>query len=93
MGRCDSSRTADVQSKGRGNVTKVLDGRLPKHALSIVNATANVMTFLLDNTSPPSAATQITPGSTWNFQAWFRDPLAGGLAFDLSDGLSVTFGP
>ena len=52
-----------------------------------------VMTFLLDNTNPPSAATQITAGSTWNFQAWFRDPAAGGAFFDLSDGLCLTFGP
>ncbi len=51
------------------------------------------MTFLVDNTSPPSAATQITSGSTWNFQAWFRDPIAGGSFFDMSDGLNVTFGP
>ena len=61
--------------------------------LDVVNATGNVMTFLVDNTSPPSAATQITAGSTWSFQAWFRDPAAGGAFFDLSDGLSVTFGP
>jgi hypothetical protein len=51
------------------------------------------MTFLLDNTSPPSAATQITAGSTWNFQAWFRDPAAGGAFFNLSDGLNLTFAP
>jgi hypothetical protein len=61
--------------------------------LDVVNAAGNVMTFPLDNTSPPSAATQITAGSTWNFQAWFRDPVAGGAFFDLSNGLSVTFGP
>ena len=33
-----------------------------------------------------------TPGSVWNFQAWIRDPAAGGSNFNLSDGLSVTFG-
>ena len=46
----------------------------------------------LDNTLPPTAVTQITSGSTWNFQAWFRDPAAGGAFFNLSDGLSITFG-
>ena len=61
--------------------------------LDVVIATGNVLTYPLDNTSPPTGATQITPGSTWNFQAWFRDPMAGGAFFDLSDGLSVTFGP
>jgi hypothetical protein len=32
-----------------------------------------------------------TAGSVWNFQAWFRDPPAGGSNFDLSNGLSLTF--
>jgi hypothetical protein len=35
----------------------------------------------------------VAPGSTWYFQAWFRDPAAGGAAFNLSDGLAVTFCP
>ena len=42
---------------------------------------------------PPSPATQITAGSTWNFQNWFRDPAAGGAFFNLSDGLEITFTP
>lgn len=33
----------------------------------------------------------ITPGSTWFFQAWYRDPNAGGAGFNLSDGLEVGF--
>ncbi len=73
-----------------GNGTLCIAGQIGR--LDVVNATGNVMTFLVDNTSPPSAATQITPGSTWNFQAWFRDPMAGGAFFDLSDGLNVVFG-
>jgi glucose/arabinose dehydrogenase len=36
---------------------------------------------------------EIDPGTTWKFQAWFRDPSGGGAGFDLSDGLSVTFAP
>jgi len=32
----------------------------------------------------------ITPGSTWSFQFWYRDP---GLGFNLSDGLSISFEP
>ncbi len=74
-----------------GNGTLCITGQVGR--LDVVNANGNVMTFALDNTSPPSAPTQIMPGSTWNFQAWFRDPGAGGAFFDLSDGLSVTFGP
>jgi hypothetical protein len=40
-----------------------------------------------------SPASVITPGSTWNFQAWFRDTAAGGSAFDLSDAVAVSFRP
>ncbi|MCK6445625.1 MAG: FG-GAP repeat protein [Planctomycetes bacterium] len=34
----------------------------------------------------------ITPGSTWHFQCWYRDPGAGA-GFDLSDGLRAVFCP
>ncbi|MFT5049372.1 MAG: glucose/arabinose dehydrogenase/PKD repeat protein [Chlamydiales bacterium] len=37
---------------------------------------------------------QIQAGSSYNFQAWFRDPPGPcGSGFNLSNGLSVTFGP
>ncbi len=49
------------------------------------------MTQAVDFSVPPTAVTQITAGSRWNFQAWFRDPLASPAFFNLSDGLSVTF--
>lgn len=44
-------------------------------------------TFALDYQAP-GVAGLFTPGSSWNFQFWFRS----GTSFDLSDGLSVTFG-
>ncbi len=50
-----------------------------------------VLAYSLDFGSPPTSATQIIAGSTWNFQAWFRDPAAGGAFFNLSDGVRVTF--
>jgi len=41
-----------------------------------------------------SGSNQITPGSTWNFQFWFRDPMGpGGTGFNLSDAVSVSFCP
>ncbi len=49
----------------------------------------------VDYGAPPAnaGAGQLTAGSSWNFQFWFRDVLAGGAGFNLSDGLSVTFCP
>ena len=44
--------------------------------------------------APANAGTHmITAGSTWNFQHWFRDGMAGMSGFNLSNGLSVTFTP
>jgi len=57
---------------------------------------AGFVTHDLDVTNPPGgagSAGQITAGSTWNFQNWYRDPMGGGAGFNLSDGLSVTFVP
>ncbi len=36
---------------------------------------------------------QWSAGDTWNCQAWFRDPPAGGTGFNLSDGLVVSVSP
>ena len=49
--------------------------------------------YSVDFTDPPNPVGQITPGSTWNFQAIFRDTAGGGALFDLSDGLEVSFQP
>jgi hypothetical protein len=35
----------------------------------------------------------LTPGSSWYFQFWYRDPNAGGSMFNLSNGLHVVFAP
>jgi hypothetical protein len=45
----------------------------------------------LDFTSSP--ASDITAGSTWSFQFFYRDVAAGGAGFNLSNGLSATFCP
>ncbi|MBK7875188.1 MAG: hypothetical protein IPJ77_05475 [Planctomycetes bacterium] len=34
-----------------------------------------------------------TPGSTWNFQFWYRDVAAGGSRFNLSNAVHVRFAP
>ena len=74
-----------------GNGFRCVDG--PFARLPIETALGGVLVHSVDTTTPPTAQSQITAGSTWNFQAWFRDPLAGGASFNLSDGLSVVFLP
>lgn len=49
----------------------------------------------VDLTAPPagSGPAAITPGSTWNFQFWYRDPSGGPAGFNTSSGLRVSFCP
>jgi hypothetical protein len=47
----------------------------------------------LDFTDPSSPASQVTAGSTWNFQFWYRDTASTGAGFNLSSALSATFCP
>ncbi|MFT4538419.1 MAG: hypothetical protein ACI841_001706 [Planctomycetota bacterium] len=69
-------------------------GALGLARLPVTNSGAGgVMITNMDLTNPATPQTQILPGSTWNFQAWFRDPLGGGAFYNLSDGLEITFTP
>ncbi len=55
----------------------------------IINQSAGgTVSRAVDNTTVPASV--IVPGSTWNFQYWYRD-----MPFDtnLSDGLSICFAP
>ncbi|MDE0891057.1 MAG: VCBS repeat-containing protein [Planctomycetota bacterium] len=54
-----------------------------------------VLLFPLDLTSgaPSAGPGRIRPGSTWNFQLWYRDQLGGPFGFNLSNGLEITFCP
>ena len=61
------------------------------YRLPAVLAVNNRLIHKLDMGSPPTGSGQITAGSTWYFQAWFRDPLGGGSGFNLSDGRVVYF--
>ncbi len=51
--------------------------------------------YALDIGSPPSPSGQITTGSTWLFQFWYRDPAGpgggGGAGHNLSDALEINF--
>jgi len=48
---------------------------------------------LLDYSAPPGAGSEITGGSSWHFQFWYRDPTGGPNGSNLSDGLEVSFCP
>jgi len=52
-----------------------------------------LLQFAVDTTAPVQAATQISAGSTWCFQAWYMDPAAGGMGYNLSDAIQVVFSP
>ena len=61
----------------------------PAQTLSVVGSASHVIDFA---SSPAgSGPGMITAGSTWNFQFWYRDP--AGSAFNLSNGLELTFQP
>lgn len=61
-------------------------------ALGLLNTPARAQCpgddICADYTSSASAVTPLTP---WNFQAWFRDPDAGGSSFHLSNGIELLF--
>lgn len=49
------------------------------------------LTSAIDNTLPAYAS--LTPGSTYSFQALFRDHAPFGSGLNLSDGMTITFSP
>ena len=55
----------------------------------------NVVTQALDYTgvSTGTAPLDVMAGQSFNYQHWFRDPLAGGSGANLSDGYSVLHTP
>jgi hypothetical protein len=53
----------------------------------------NELFFPLDSTQQPNGFSQITPGSTWNFQLWYRDGASVGAGHNLSSALGITFAP
>jgi VCBS repeat protein/FG-GAP repeat protein len=61
----------------------------PAQTLSVLGSASYVVDFGSDPAG--SGAGMITAGSTWNFQFWYRDPAGG--AFNLSNGLELTFQP
>jgi hypothetical protein len=75
-----------------GNGTLCVGGSVQRLAVSppVVGGYAAVDLDFTDATSP---ASQITAGSTWYFQYWYRNVSGGGAGFNLSNGLRATFCP
>ena len=57
-----------------------------------LTAVQNQAVQFVDYSSLPAGG-QISAGSTWHFQHWYRDPAFGGPAFNTSNALSITFAP
>lgn len=67
--------------------------RFPPHAANAAQSIEQGPGLAAHALANFNAAGQITPGSTWNFQGWFRDPAGPcGSGFNLTAGLSVEFG-
>ncbi len=49
--------------------------------------------FPIDYAAPPLPAAQILPGSSWNFQFWYRDASPTGAGSNLTDAVAATFCP
>ncbi len=49
--------------------------------------------WMFDNNALPNPSPPITSGSTWYFQFWYRDPLAGGASMNFSVALKIPFCP
>jgi len=71
-----------------GNGNRCVSGSTLR--LGIVAASGGALTRPVNNTLPPALGA-LVPGSTWYFQAWFRDVAAGGSNFNLSNGLRIPF--
>ncbi|MFT5154333.1 MAG: hypothetical protein ACI841_004340, partial [Planctomycetota bacterium] len=66
----------------------------PLQRLSLLNSgAAGFVSHALDLTSPRQPSGQISAGTNWSFQLYYRDAAAGGAAFNTSDGLTVNFCP
>jgi hypothetical protein len=57
-----------------------------------MTSAAGVANFPVNYNTLPAAG-HISVGQTWNFTFWFRDPAAGGLNSNLSNGRQATFCP
>jgi hypothetical protein len=74
-----------------GNGTQCVGGNIYRLQPPLVLGPTGETQRPVDLHSPPagSGSGQWFAGSTWYLQLWYRDPAAGGAAFNLSDALSL----
>jgi len=75
-----------------GNGNLCVNGNLKRLYPAVTIDGATTGSYQIDFNAEPALG-NLTAGSTWNFQFWFRDVPAGGAQYNWSDGLSVTFCP
>jgi hypothetical protein len=76
-----------------GNGTLCLGGSVQRILPAVTLSAEGKGIHQVDFEDPSQPTAQITPGSTWYFQFWYRDSAAGIGDFNLSNGLSATFCP
>jgi len=73
-----------------GNGFLCVSGQLFRLLPPLTTDAFGIAQYQLDLTTPPPGGA-ITPGSSWSFQFWFRDPPAGGAFFNTSNALTAEF--
>ena len=78
-----------------GNGVLCLDsGGVGLHRLALLSSNSDgILEQAIDYNAINATLSEITVGSTWKFQAWYRDVAAGGAMSNTSDGLNVHFAP
>jgi hypothetical protein len=74
-----------------GNGIRCAGGSITRYSVQQTDGLGEA-SLAIDNTTAPALG-KIVPGSTWNWQWWYRDPMGGGAAFNTSDGLTVSYCP
>jgi len=71
-----------------------LGGGIGRHAKQIANSGATgelVIDVDLTALPRPNGTHSVVAGETWNFQAWFRDKVAGVPTSNFTDGIEILF--
>jgi hypothetical protein len=79
-----------------GNGTICIGGAVNRILPTVLADSNGSASLALDLSQPPfqgGGSGTVTPGSTWNFQLWYRDPAGFPSTFNFSDALEITFAP